>query len=861
MSTKEKCPTYFRESAQTLVGLPKSSQALSVFRESTGESYPKVIYPSIRILTASKKTRNKTFYPKASLVGDPEEGTGLISFIRPYPVPVIRDHNTGGMSLFGSSESSPVYGRVFDQPDFCRRHGVGFLRAFPAISSPEAIENILTGRWMTVSLGSNVESVKCSICKKELTKEMCDHSRGVKYEVDGEEQEAYWVMGPIRAREVSFVLSPSDDEAGVLEPNVSEEEGWTTSLSHIFVPTREGFLDLATGKPVAVPLPIRLEEERQLLIPTPMLKTKPEVTKESYNGPGHYKLTGHGHEHDVDLDKAGNGTSSYSGDPEHTHEVIKGESQPGGKDDHTHDVDEVEESENTPASLEDDDGGEKDDEPCTLGDLYCLPADHPDYHKKDEEAEEAVLTTKTRKALPDSAFCGPNRSFPAHDKAHVRAGLTFLGRAKLTAEQKSRVRACLMRKGKSMGMAMGDRQSESILDLLVGALEQQDYGYREKDDDRVCTLGELYSLPADHPDYDKPDGEEQSEATLTTKTRKSLPDSAFCGPNRTFPAHDKAHVRNGLARLPQAKGLSPATRAKIHGCLASRAKRYGIKVGDRQSDMTHLVRLLDPRCMVEFDLYPIPSNEQDLASLVKAIESMPHTEDERTEIYARLSHCAREGIAEEVWKECGFDQFYDEADLTVHEPFVIELNAENYPLAYLAARSQIARLDTTLEGEEGAPSKPKASGSVSLPEKSVPSPEKARIEALEAEIAAREETAKSAVAATVALYLRSMRRPLARNRSHTELLELLGERSLSSLTDMLSDLLHEVQTSGCENLLITPSVSDPTLHSETEATQDDGGSGTEEAESQTQTRITPVEELDEEDADVVFLVFPGLGST
>lgn len=77
-----------------------------------------------------------------------------------------------------------------------------------------------------------------------------------------------------------------------------------------------------------------------------------------------------------------------------------------------------------------------------------------------------------------------------------------------------------------------------------------------------------------------------SDAKLTSKARKSLPDSAFCyvvgeGENkvRKFPAHDAAHVRNGLARLNQAS-VSSSAKKKILACLKRRAKRYGIKVSE-----------------------------------------------------------------------------------------------------------------------------------------------------------------------------------------------------------------------------------------------------------------------------------------
>jgi hypothetical protein len=73
------------------------------------------------------------------------------------------------------------------------------------------------------------------------------------------------------------------------------------------------------------------------------------------------------------------------------------------------------------------------------------------------------------------------------------------------------------------------------------------------------------------------------EAKLTYAERERLPDSAFCGPNRSFPAHDAAHVRNGLARLAQSK-LSSSAKSKIHACLAARAKKYGVEVGEVKSD-------------------------------------------------------------------------------------------------------------------------------------------------------------------------------------------------------------------------------------------------------------------------------------
>jgi hypothetical protein len=71
------------------------------------------------------------------------------------------------------------------------------------------------------------------------------------------------------------------------------------------------------------------------------------------------------------------------------------------------------------------------------------------------------------------------------------------------------------------------------------------------------------------------------EAKLTYAERSKLPATSFCGPNRSYPANDEAHVRAGLQRLSQfGSRLKPAVRARIQACLRTRAKRFGIKVAE-----------------------------------------------------------------------------------------------------------------------------------------------------------------------------------------------------------------------------------------------------------------------------------------
>ena len=81
--------------------------------------------------------------------------------------------------------------------------------------------------------------------------------------------------------------------------------------------------------------------------------------------------------------------------------------------------------------------------------------------------EDAKLSTAARKKLPDSAFCGPDRSFPAHDKAHVTAGLRLLNRSNFSSSTKAKIKACLFRKGKKHGITPAKDELQETPNLMT----------------------------------------------------------------------------------------------------------------------------------------------------------------------------------------------------------------------------------------------------------------------------------------------------------------------------------------------------------------------------------------------------------
>lgn len=66
------------------------------------------------------------------------------------------------------------------------------------------------------------------------------------------------------------------------------------------------------------------------------------------------------------------------------------------------------------------------------------------------ELADAKLSTSKRKSLPGSTFCGPDRSFPVPDCAHVTAARRLIGRYKGPGD-KSKILACVNRKAKALG--------------------------------------------------------------------------------------------------------------------------------------------------------------------------------------------------------------------------------------------------------------------------------------------------------------------------------------------------------------------------------------------------------------------------
>ena len=76
------------------------------------------------------------------------------------------------------------------------------------------------------------------------------------------------------------------------------------------------------------------------------------------------------------------------------------------------------------------------------------------------------LTTKQRKKMKKSTFCGPGRSFPVNDCKHVGVAKAYLKRSKFSASTKKKIAACINRKAKALGCTPGKKaKAAKYIDL------------------------------------------------------------------------------------------------------------------------------------------------------------------------------------------------------------------------------------------------------------------------------------------------------------------------------------------------------------------------------------------------------------
>jgi hypothetical protein len=142
----------------------------------------------------SIQTRNFTWYMDEALQDS------VPTWIKPYLRPVIMHHNEKDGRIIGRIRFATYTNKN-------TLSGTGALVFTVNVPDKEGKEQLLDGRLKTTSIGVIVHDCRCSICGHNIaTDGPCEHERGKEY--DG--KICYWMIYKMEAKELSFVIVPSD---------------------------------------------------------------------------------------------------------------------------------------------------------------------------------------------------------------------------------------------------------------------------------------------------------------------------------------------------------------------------------------------------------------------------------------------------------------------------------------------------------------------------------------------------------------------------------------------------------------------------------------------------------------------------
>lgn len=144
-------------------------------------------------------TRNFTWYTKEALK------SSIPSWTQPYQKPLIMHHN---------EEDGKIIGRVVraEYKENNTRSGTPAIVFTCNVPDKEGKEQILDGRLKTTSIGVTALDAHCSICGHPLQIDpgtgecVCGHIKGQKYGGNI----CYWTITRMEAKELSYVIVPSD---------------------------------------------------------------------------------------------------------------------------------------------------------------------------------------------------------------------------------------------------------------------------------------------------------------------------------------------------------------------------------------------------------------------------------------------------------------------------------------------------------------------------------------------------------------------------------------------------------------------------------------------------------------------------
>ena len=186
------------------------------------------------IHAAPHATRNYTRYMPSCLK------KSVPSWTKPYRRPLIKHHN---------EKNGEIIGRVCATEYKTGKTLSGTTALLFTVNVPglQAKDDVKSGLLETTSIGVIAHDVRCSICGQQLASgETCDHERGMTY--GGET--CYWDIYSMEAKELSYVIVPSDMYAKNVKIYPASQSGSKTTITESLDNTiQKGETEMSEQKP------------------------------------------------------------------------------------------------------------------------------------------------------------------------------------------------------------------------------------------------------------------------------------------------------------------------------------------------------------------------------------------------------------------------------------------------------------------------------------------------------------------------------------------------------------------------------------------------------------------------------------
>lgn len=337
------------------------------------------------------------------------------TLVKPFPVPIIVEH-------YNDNNANAVIGRMVMSEFKPRGKSMGSVDGVFYATDYDSISRFRDRRYLTVSPGF-VANHKCSVCGNDRFT-YCEHQPGHKY--DG--QLAYRSYDKMKYVHLAVVAEPADPNAQI-EEVVDITEGDSQS----------GY----SGFTMYVGMSDMMHSEYDNL---------------HVNGVNHFVLDDNSQiyvpmEYYAEKHSNDNKSVVISGDNLDNNDIEEDNMTTKTQQDPKKNI------ENCPDCQEEDS--------WSAEDLVIIGKLEAEIDTLLETQGDKRLTAKERKNLPDSAFCGPGRSFPVPDCKHARAALSLLGRSDYAESTKKKIRACVNRKAESMKCFKNDKGDSIIREEIM----------------------------------------------------------------------------------------------------------------------------------------------------------------------------------------------------------------------------------------------------------------------------------------------------------------------------------------------------------------------------------------------------------